>query len=535
MRGRAILLLFPEIIVNFVANITLFFRCFEEKFLPPEAFYFFYMQRKFLTNLGLLLTLNFLIKPVWIFAIDRNVQIMTGVMEYGFYFDLLNFSFLFNILLDLGITNFNNRNIAQNNQLLNKHFSSIIVMKFLLSAVYIVIAFLVGLFIMRYNAHQLTLLAWLGFNQVLVSFILYLRSNISGLLMFKTDSFLSVLDRFLMIVFCSILLWGHVTVSKFKIEWFVYAQTAAYVTTVIIAALIVMKTARFRRLNFHWPFFLVIMKQSLPFALLVLLMTFYNRLDPVMLGKLLPGELGDRQVGIYASGFRLLDASNMIAFLFAGMLMPVFSKMIKNKEEVGQMVKLSFTILITLSVIVAFGSIFYSKELMDLMYDEHIEESAKVFRLLMGGFIAVSTTYVFGTLLTARGKLKELNIISAIGLLINFFMNLFLIPELLALGSAYASLFTQFIIAVLQVIIAFKVFRFKVNYKYFITLIAFVAGVVLFNLISKEIPVGYFGMEGNPRAWIVSFSVMILLSLALASVLKLLSIRSMMQILKHDR
>lgn len=493
------------------------------------------MQRKFLTNLGLLLSLNLLVKPIWIFAIDRNVQIMTGVSEYGFYFDILNFSFLFNILLDLGITNFNNRNIAQNNHLLNKHFSSIIVMKFLLAIGYSLIAFLVGLLIMKYNGRQMQMLAWLGFNQILVSFILYLRSNVSGLLLFKTDSFISVLDRFLMILFCSILLWGNVTRSAFKIEWFVYAQTAAYLTTVVTAALIVMKKARFKRLNFHWPFFLVIMKQSLPFALLVLLMTFYNRLDPVMLGKLLPDTLGDRQVGIYASGFRLLDAANMIAFLFAGMLIPVFSKMIKAKEPVAKMVKLSFTILITIAVIVAFGSIFYSREIMELLYHEHIEESAAVFQLLMGGFIAVSTTYIFGTLLTAGGYLKELNIISAIGLTINFTMNLVLIPRLLAIGSAYASLVTQIIIAILQVVVVMKVFRFKTNYRYLMTLTLFVVGVAVFNYFSRKIPTNLLVNDSNHHGWLFNFSLMIIASVALAGILRLFSIRSLLQILRHDR
>ena len=345
------------------------------------------MQRKFLTNLGLLLTLNLLIKPVWIFAIDRNVQIITGVMDYGFYFEVFNFSFLFNILLDLGITNFNNRNIAQNHQLLNKHFSAIVVMKLILAVFYVVIAFSVAL-IWKYSAAQLKLLAWLCLNQVLISFVLYFRSNISGLLMFKTDSFLSVLDRILMITFCSVLMWGHITSTKFRIEWFVYAQTAAYVTTGIVSALIVIKKARFRKLNFHWPFFLAIMKQSMPFALMVLLMTFYNRLDPVMLGKLLPGNLGDKQIGIYASGFRLLDAANMIAYLFGVLLIPVFSRMIKHKQSVEKMVKLSFTLLITVAIIVAIGSVFYSYELMDLLYNEHILESARVYRLhgIYGGY-----------------------------------------------------------------------------------------------------------------------------------------------------
>jgi len=500
------------------------------------------MQRKFLTNLGLMLFLNLLIKPVWIFAIDRNVQNVVGAMDYGFYFNLLNFSFLFNIFLDLGITNFNNRNIAQNQQLLNKHFSAIVVLKFLLALLYIFIAFTVA-FLMKYKADQMKLLVWLAFNQILTSFILYLRSNVSGLLMFKTDSVLSVLDRMLMILFCSILLWGHFTASKFKIEWFVYSQTAAYGITVLIASLIVIKKASFRKLNVNWPFFLMIIKRSLPFASLVLLMTLYNRLDPVMLGKLLPDKVigtnkintASFQVGIYAKGFRLLDAANMIAYLFSVLLIPVFSRMIKRKESVEKMVKLSFTLLITIAVIVAFGCIFYSNELMKLLYWEDFEQSAEVFKLLMGGFAAVSTTYIFGTLLTANGNLKQLNIISFIGLLINFSMNMILIPRLLAVGSAYASLVTQFFIAIMQVIIVQKIFKFKINYRYLLTLVFFVAGVMILNFISRAVDLRQLGIGPSNNSWLLNFFLMIVLSFGFAAGLKLLNLKSMLRILREDR
>jgi O-antigen/teichoic acid export membrane protein len=475
------------------------------------------MQRKFLTNLGLMLLLNLLIKPIWIFAIDRNVQNMVGAMDYGFYFEVLNFSFLFNILLDLGITNFNNRNIAQNQQLLNKHFSAIVVLKFLLAMLYIFIAFSVAM-LMKYKADQMKLLAWLAFNQILTSFILYLRSNVSGLLMFKTDSVLSVLDRLLMILFCSVLLWGHLTASRFRIEWFVYSQTAAYGVTALVASFIVIKKASFRRLNVNWPFFLMIIKRSLPFASLVLLMTLYNRLDPVMLGKLLPDKpsylqsdinTAHVQVGIYANGFRLLDAANMIAYLF--------------------------TLLITIAVIVAFGCIFYSGELMKLLYKEHFDRSAEVFKLLMGGFVAVSTTYIFGTLLTANGNLKQLNIISLIGLLINFSMNLILIPRLLAVGSAYASLVTQFFIAIMEVIIVQKIFKFKINYRYLLTLLFFVIGVILLNFISKAVDLRQLGIGTSSNSWLLNFFLMIVLSVGFAAALKLLNLKSMLLILREDR
>src|SRR5215207_9430433 len=98
------------------------------------------MQKKFITNLAFLLFLNLLIKPFWLVGIDRVVQNTTGAEVYGQYYALFNFSFLFNILLDLGITNFNNRNISQNRQLLQKHLSGIISVRLALAGMYFFIS-----------------------------------------------------------------------------------------------------------------------------------------------------------------------------------------------------------------------------------------------------------------------------------------------------------------------------------------------------------------------------------------------------------
>lgn len=479
------------------------------------------MKKKFLSNLILILFLNLLIKPFWILGIDRGVQNAVGASEYGFYFVIFNFSFLFNILLDFGVTNFNNRNIAQNNQLLKKHFSSIVIIKLFLAVVFTVVTFTAGILI-GFSSEQLKLLAFLCFNQFLLSFILYLRSNISGLLMFKTESILSVLDRVLMVVICGVLLWGNITQEKFKIAWFVYSQTAAYLITAIIAMLIVVKKAEFKRLNWNWPFFVMIIKRSFPFAILVLLMTFYNRIDSVMIERLLPENIGTEQAGIYASAYRLLDASNMIAYLFSVLLLPLFSRMIKDKEPVLHVVKLAFTLLIIVSVIVSFGSCFYSTELMNLLYKEHVEQSAAVFRLIMFGYIAISSTYIFGTLLTANGNLKELNLVAGGGMIINFLVNLILVPELYAVGSAYASLIAQFATAIVQIFLVKKFFKLETNYWYLTTIVMFVGGVMLINYFSKMV-------FGN---WIFNFLLMLAASVLLATILKLLNIRGFIKILK---
>ena len=60
----------------------------------------------------------------------------------------------------------------------------------------------------------------------------YFRSNITALQFFKVDALLSVFDRILVILVCSVLLWGNV-IDTFKIEYFIYAQTFAYSLTAL--------------------------------------------------------------------------------------------------------------------------------------------------------------------------------------------------------------------------------------------------------------------------------------------------------------
>jgi O-antigen/teichoic acid export membrane protein len=481
------------------------------------------MKRKFITNLGFLLFLNLLVKPFWIFGIDRTIQNIAAPGEYGFYFTILNFTFLFNILLDFGITNFNNRNIAQNNHLLNKHFSGIALLRLVLAAVYFVVIFIVAA-IIGYDARHFYFLVFLGINQFMVSFILYLRSNISGLLLFKIDSAISVLDRILMILFCGILLWGNVTTEPFRIIWFVYAQTLAYLITAFVALLIVMKKAAFTRLQWDPSFFLSIIKQSFPFALLVLLMSFYNRIDSVMLERLLPKGIGTVQVDIYAKAFRLLDAVNMIAYLFSVILIPIFARLIKDKSPVEGMVKLSFTIIFTMAMIIASCSSFFSNQIMDLLYVGQIREAQKVFVFLIIGFIPISATYIFGTLLTANGSLKALNIMALIGMVLNISLNYFLIPTFMAVGSAYASVITQFVTAFIQIAIAQRIFRFTVNWKYIFTLVFFAMGVVLINLLA-----GLLTWDWRFALLVAGFA-----SVLWAFILKLFSIGGFIRLLKNE-
>ena len=99
------------------------------------------MNNRFLKNIIFLLFVNLLVKPFWILGVDRTVQNLVGDATYGTYLAIFNFSYLFYIILDIGLTNFNSKNIAQNNQLLTKHFVGISQAKIFLSVIYFIIIY----------------------------------------------------------------------------------------------------------------------------------------------------------------------------------------------------------------------------------------------------------------------------------------------------------------------------------------------------------------------------------------------------------
>ena len=443
------------------------------------------MKKHFITNLALLIFLNLLIKPIWFFGIEVGVQNHVGEEVYGFYFSLFNFAFILNMLLDVGINNYNNRAIASDHSVLKGHLATIIPLKLFLSLIYAGIVLVSGK-LLGYTHEQFQMLWILVLNQFLASFILYFRTNISGLQLYRTDSLLSVLDRSLMILFTGLLLWGNITSKPFQIEWFVYAQTASYTLTLITSASIV----RFRSGSFFHLFSLAgswkILRSSYPFALLILLMALFNRVDSVMLERLL--ENGREQAGIYAQSFRIFEAATQFSLLFAMLLLPMFSRMIQLKQNVNELVRTALPLLMVTGLSVAIIAYYYKFEIIDLLYKAHTPYSSNIFGILMIGFLFVSISYLYGTLLTANHNLRQLNIAAAITVIINVGLNLLLIPRHQALGAAISSLVSQGFFALTQLILSIRMLKIPANRDIYVKLIAFLVINLLSGYLSLLIP-----------------------------------------------
>jgi len=480
------------------------------------------MLKKLVSGLGILLGLNILIKPVWIFFIDLTVQNRLGSAIYGEYFALLNFTFLWNILLDIGITNFNNRNIAQNKDLLPKHFPKILSLRFIMGLGYLVFCVLAA-WVLDYSERQIQLIVWLGVNQFLSLLILYLRSNLSGLMLFRLDAIFSVLDRLLMTAIMAALLFTPWLGGRLEITDFIGAQTIAYLLSA--GCLIVILLRKIKRKEGAWsvPFKLVVLKKSFPFAVLVLLMTLYTRTDSVMLERLC--ENGASESGLYARGFRLLEALNMVAFLFAGLLLPIFSKLISESKPIQFIAGISFRTLFGMSWIAIWSSAFWGDSIMAFLYPSAGELEGLILGGLMWAFLGMSTTYVFGTLLTANGDLKSLNRMAVVGVAVNIGLNFLLIPEYGALGAVVATAVTQIGTAVFQMALCQREFGFRFADQPLWGYLSFLLGV----------PLMAFGAHELGLPWLVQLSVLCVLGGLLLLGSKMVSIRGILLVLKSEK
>lgn len=441
------------------------------------------MTKAFVTNLALIVFLNLVVKPLFIFGIDVEVQNQVGSANYGLYFALLNFSFLFNILLDLGINNYNTKTLAAHPHLAQQQLGSLLGIRTVLFVVYALFTIVMGL-ILGYTGKDLGILAVLVLNQFFVAIILFMRSNFSGLHRFRLDALFSILDRILLILICTYLLWYRKG-GYFQVEWFVWAQTFSYGCSAILALLFAHNTIGRAKVKIRRLFSLAILRQSFPYALLILLMMIYNRMDSVMLERIHPN--GAIQTGIYAQGFRLLDAVTMFALLFAGLLLPILARMLTLKESINELVIHAGSTLFIAATVVSMSAYFYASPLMDLIYDNHISESADTFQFLILSFIPISLTYIFGTLLTANGSLKYLNIMAVSGILLNFLLNFLFIPDFGAYGAALATLITQWFTSIVQIIIALYLVKLKFEVSFLIRLALFILILLLTVFLVHEL------------------------------------------------
>lgn len=475
------------------------------------------MRRFFARNLLFIIGINILVKPIWVFVIDRTVQNRVGHASYGTFQALLNMSVIMQFVLDFGLNSFNTRAISRSPELFASRFPVMLALRLLLMGIYAVAVLTLG-YILGYRGDELRLLCGTLLIQTLTVLLLFIRSNVAAFQHFKMDGVLSVADRLLMIIVCGGLLFLPFFAGKFTIEWFVWAQVGCYAVAIVLGFSFLKKiTNEPIRLSFHFEKVWGLLRASAPFALLIFLMSVYMRGDMTLVER-----LGSKdQAGIYASAYRQLDICNMFAILFAGVLLPLFGRMLSEKKSVDAIVRLSTNLLFPLAVLGAVVAWACGAGIMHLLYPSAGVYDGQVFAWVMTCLPAYSLMYIYSTLLTANGELRTLNILAGSAVLLNIGLNLFVVPRYGALGAAVVAAITQWSIAFTTVIIASKENKLPRQPKWLLSLGAFV-----FILAT----IGFAAKQHFQEQWMAIFILLVVATAVLIPVFRFIQPRELRQL-----
>lgn len=430
---------------------TCYWICLPKNFNVAELLSLPAMLQHFLKNALLLVLLNVAVKGLYLLGVEREVQNALPEGQYGLYFSLFNFSMLLQLVADFGLQLYNSRNLAGYRHLLTKYFPYFLGLKLALALAFL-LALFVGAVVLGYPVAIWGLLLIIGLNQLLMSLLLFLRSNLTGTGRYRADSWISVVDKVLMLLLVGGLLLfarDHLTVFTFA-----GAQTLSWLFSVLLAgSLLAGSLPRFLP-RWNRAIAYSLLRKSAPFALAVFLMTAYTRTDAVMIERLLPD--GRAQADHYAAAYRLLDAVNMLGYLLSGLLLPMFARLIAQKESVHALLRLSLPTVLAGALVLTIPMAYYATPIVYQLYDFADARTAAMLAILIFSFVAMCTNYVYGALLGAADELKRMNRIFAWGCGINIVGNLLVLPRYGAVGAAAVTTFTQSFIAIAQAILAHR-------------------------------------------------------------------------------
>ncbi len=242
-------------------------------------------QKQVFSNIVLVVFLNLIVKPFWVFFIDRTVQVQNGNALYGIYGKYLSLSIVFGILLDLGLSSINQIMVAREEKTAGRDFASFWNTKLLLALAYLVLMHLIYLLIGS-PREEYGIFLTVCLIQVFTSLSLFVRSSVSGLHLFRYDAWLSVVDKIFVLVVATTVIYGmgmHMDIVS-------YASIQAVGFFIVVAlgiALLGAHRSILQRVDMRAVVFAL--RLGAPYALIIFCMGLYSRFYFFIIYRWSPG------------------------------------------------------------------------------------------------------------------------------------------------------------------------------------------------------------------------------------------------------
>lgn len=198
----------------------------------------------------------------------------------------------------------------------------------------------------------------------------------------------------------------------------------------------------------------------------------YTLLDSTMLGVMCDAEY----LGYYSNASRVVRASFGMVFAAIAVFNPRLNFLYKtaNGKEYRMMFQKFYNVGMYLAIPAATGLFVFAPWIMTLMFGGAFIPGIFTLRLLSCLIIIFTLASIFGHVgLIIYGKEKYLLVAAVFGAVINFFLNMVLIPKYMHQGAAVASLISECLITFLLVVVSMKCCKVKLLNRRLAALSAF--------------------------------------------------------------
>lgn len=203
--------------------------------------------------------------------------------------------------------------------------------------------------------------------------------------------------------------------------------------------------SKFFTIKYEWIETARIIKLALPFAVGVVSVTVYDRIDILIIKELISSEA----VGLYSTAYSFYRLPLLLPPI---LLMPLFTELSKNysgqKNLIFDKVKLTIKSLLILAVLSTLFFALFSDFIIDVTFGNKFMESAGILKILSLGLIFIILNNLTGVILNSirREKLQLYGVLS--GLSLNIVLNIILLPVLGIVGAAVSTVASELIVLI---------------------------------------------------------------------------------------
>ena len=395
-----------------------------------------------------------------------------GVNNYGILGFAVSVSGILGIIDDLGISAHIVRQVATDNESAPKYLGNIIPFKLILAAINLIVTPII-LFLLKLDEYTIFITLLFTIEIILKSYTNSLFGVFQAFEKGKYQGIGNILMNSSTFLFILISIYADLGLIGISISY-ILANLLSFIYTYYILNRYIVKP----KYELNWKFCKKITILSLPFAITGILYTIYYSIDLVMLTKL----VGNYANGIYNATYKLISVLTLFYSVYTAVIFPVMSKFFKDDKKLLTIsYEKSIRYLMLVIIPIATGTVFYSLDIIQLIYGHQYDQAASVLSILIWTVCLLFISGASNNLLNASHKETTVTKIYAIAAVFNVILNFIMIPYFSYNGAAITTVLSDALIVTLQTYVIHKLGH-KVNKKLYVDLTKIIIGSAVLGI-----------------------------------------------------